>query len=380
MNNLRIGLVVPAHNPLPSPPDKIWAPGMVVFNLAKKLSTLGHRVFLFAADDSKSESLKINFIKTGINSLYHDFPHLRDEDFPKFSELFAIYDLAIVSKAIEFANNNQLDILHFHDLRRPLFLLSLIKKPTLFTYHNNLSPLYHFWLKSAAKRFGDKIYLTALSEKHSLQFKKYFRNVQVIHNGIEIDKFKYHHRTGKNFLFVGRMIKDKGVKNAIEIALKTGIKLDLIGHAGDTEEDKKYFQEILKRIKKTRNIRYLGYVTHEEMSGKYADAKALLFPLEWDEPFGLSMVEAMASGVPVIAYDTGSVGELVINNKTGFVIPKGNQLEMIKAINLLQKMPKENYLKMKKNCRRHVEENYSLDKMVIEYEKVYYKIIRKMKD
>ncbi|MGB2762611.1 MAG: glycosyltransferase, partial [Minisyncoccales bacterium] len=104
-------------------------------------------------------------------------------------------------------------------------------------------------------------------------------------------------------------------------------------------------------------------------------AKLLLLPIQWEEPFGLVMIEAMACGTPVIAFRRGSVPEIIKDGVTGFICKPNDLNLMIKTVKKIYQMPEAEYKKMRHNCRRHVEKNFSVEKMVDNYEKVYYKIL-----
>ena len=147
---------------------------------------------------------------------------------------------------------------------------------------------------------------------------------------------------------------------------KAGTSLDIYGPG-----EKNYLEKsVLPYI--NQNIAYHGMI--KKYSAKwykaYSEAKALLLPLQWEEPFGLVMIEAMACGTPVIAFDRGSAREVVKDGKTGFIVKNVN--EMVKAIKKIDQIDR-------KECRRHIERNFTVEKMVDKYEKLYYRILKKRK-
>ena len=165
----------------------------------------------------------------------------------------------------------------------------------------------------------------------------------------------------------------KGVRWAIKLALETNSKLILSGNV----EDEKFFEKDVEPFL-NKKIQWFGPITSEQSLNKkeivklMQKAKAFLMPINWYEPFGLVMAEAMSCGTPIIGFDQGSVAELVINGKTGFVIPSKDGLKgLAKALSSINTINPH-------DCRRHIEKNFTVEKMVKGYEEVYQKIINKV--
>ena len=146
--------------------------------------------------------------------------------------------------------------------------------------------------------------------------------------------------------------------------------------------DKKYFVEQVKPLIDGKQIKFIGEVNHKGKAELLKNAKALIAPIQWREPFGLFLIEPMACGTPVIAFNRGSVPEIIKHGKTGFIVTpfnkktKPNIEGFVKAIKKIYQMPETEYKKMRYNCRKHVEKNFSLEKMTSEYEKLYYKVLK----
>jgi len=160
------------------------------------------------------------------------------------------------------------------------------------------------------------------------------------------------------------MNKHKGVENAIAAAEKLGVKLLLAGRIDPTQQD--YFDDIIKP-RLNEKIQYVGELTENQLSDFYGPAKALLYPIEWEEPFGLVVTEAMACGTPVIAYRRGSMPELIEDGKTGFVIDSNIDL-------LVEAMEKVGQID-RTLVRKRAEEKFSKEIMVENYEKAYYELL-----
>ncbi len=177
-----------------------------------------------------------------------------------------------------------------------------------------------------------------------------------IYNGIDLKKFPFSKYAKDYFLFAGKIRISKNPRDAIVAAKRAGEKLILAGKISN----QKYFKEKIEPLL-DKNIIHLGEVSFSKMKKLYLGAKALLSPINWEEPFGLVMIESMACGTPVIAFNRGSVPEVVKDGKTGFIVK--NTSEMIKAMKKIDQIKRE-------DCREHVEENFSVEKMIQAYEKL----------
>ncbi|MCK5085412.1 glycosyltransferase family 4 protein, partial [Candidatus Parcubacteria bacterium] len=185
-----------------------------------------------------------------------------------------------------------------------------------------------------------------------------------VYNGLDIEKFKFQ-KKHKNYLaFLGRFSSEKGVDTAVKVAAKSGEKIKIAGNIWGNG----FYNEKVKPYLKKGEIENVGLLREDQLSDFLGGAKALLFPIRWEEPFGLVMIEAMACGVPVIAFNRGSAPEVIKHGKTGFIVE--NEEEMIEAIKNIDKIDRE-------DCRKHIEGNFTVGKMVDGYEDVYGKILKK---
>jgi glycosyltransferase involved in cell wall biosynthesis len=353
---LKIAQVAPIWYPVP--PPKYGGIERIVYYLTEGLVKLGHRVTLFASGDSKT-SAKLKFWRK--RHLVRDKISWQD------------YFLELEHLAFAFSQANNFDILHCHLGPKSFFFLNFVKIPILYTFHNPIRVKPKTPLFEIAKRYKRKInavFLTEASRKFcNFKFKRNF----IIYNGIDINLFRFNKNPKDYFLWVGRVEPYKGIENAIYAARKTKIKLLLVGKLDP--ERKEYFR---KKIKPNlgQKIRYLGEVSQKKLVKLYQNAICTLYPIEWEEPFGLIMVESMACGTPVIVFDRGSAKEVVKDKKTGFVIPflneegEKNFEGLIKAIKKIKEIKRE-------DCRKWVKNKFSIEKMVKNYEKVYHEILKK---
>jgi glycosyltransferase involved in cell wall biosynthesis len=328
------------------PPEKYGGIERIISYLTEGLVEKGHQVTLFASADSKTKAKLVSVAKKGLISQgvpWHDWW------WNNFNFAFA------------FERAKEFDIIHSHWNILGANFQKLVKTPVLHTFHNIPKASDHRWkIFDYYKNDINAVFVSESERKNSpVQFKKSW----VIYNAVDLSQFKFNPRAGDHFIWIARVSKVKGIENAILAAEKTGIELLLAGQIQPMMKD--YFEEKIKP-RLTKKIRYLGELSQKELSDFYGSAKACLYPIEWEEPFGLVMAESQACGTPVIAFDRGSAREVVKDGKTGFVVK--NVSEMVKAIKKIDKISR-------KECRKWVEKKFTIERMVNDYEKVYYKIL-----
>jgi len=345
---LKIAQIAPLWFPIP--PEKYGGTEWIVYNLCEGLKKLGHQVTLFASGDSK---VPCKLIPAHPRSLIKQGISWQDKT----------YNILNLSEAFKRASN--FDIIHTHIDLWELYFPQLVKTPTLHTIHN---PLYSGNKKNSRlfifKHFKNNNYV-AISKAQKKLSRVKLNFVDVIYNGIRIKEFKFNPKPKEHFIWCARIDKYKGIENAIQIAKKARIKLVLAGRLDPGQEN--YFK---KKIKPHlgKQIKYIGEYSREQKSDFFGSAKALIYPILWHEPFGLNMAEAQACGTPVIAFKMGSVPEVVKDKKTGFVVK--NIKEAVKAVKKIDQIKRQ-------DCRKWVEEKFTQEVMVKNYEKLYYKLIKK---
>jgi mannose-6-phosphate isomerase-like protein (cupin superfamily) len=184
-----------------------------------------------------------------------------------------------------------------------------------------------------------------------------------IHHGIDLHQFTFRPNPGTYLLFFGRIHPDKGTAQCIEVARRTGKKLIIAGII----QDQTYFNTQVKPHVDGSHIVYLGSVGPKQRDQLLGEAYALLHPIGFDEPFGLSVVESMACGTPVVAFSRGSMPEIIVHQKTGFLTNHVD--EMVRAVDLVGDLDRG-------ACRQWVEERFTVDRMVTDYMRVYENLIR----
>lgn len=358
---LRIAQVAPLWYPVP--PKGYGGTELVVSRLTEELVKRGHHVTLFASGDSRTKARLISTVQKNLFDLR--VPWLHDS-----------YNINNLIEA--FSREKEFDIIHTHiDVYDPLIRGYHAHKPSLATLHNPFWPTPNdpkknkWWATYEGRvllynRFPGLPYV-AISDNYRKECPANINFAKTIYHGVEIKNFEFNANGGDHFVWLGRISKAKGVHIAVRMAHDMGLKLLIAGKIVNPEA-KDFFR---KRIQPYlgEKIRFVGELKSDEEKSKFfGNAKAFLYPLQWEEPFGITMIESMACGTPVIAYNRGSVPELVKDGETGFVVDTPAAFK--KAVHKIDNISR-------KNCRTNVEERFTTDEMVSQYENLYYSLIQK---
>jgi len=353
---LRIAQVSPLWYTVP--PKKYGGVEKIVAYLADGLTKKGHEVTLFAPPGSKTEA----------KNLVSIFRKPLREAGVSWDNKY--WDLMNLSEAVRRAGQGAFDIVHNHIDAAEVFFSGLNKIPVISTIHNGIyfnkqaneyyKTRYEI-LKAGRNNLSVVFISKALKNLVGFNFKK----SRVIYNGIDTKKFAFNEKPDDYFLWVGRIEKKKGIENAIEAVSRVGGRLIIAGRID--EISKQYFTATIKP-KLSKKIRYISELNENELADFYGNARAFLYPIEWEEPFGLVVAEAMACGTPVIAYRRGSMEELIKNGKSGFVIDSDIK-KLTEAMGKIDQIDRG-------TVRKHTEDNFSEKRMVDEYEKFYYELSR----
>ncbi len=225
--------------------------------------------------------------------------------------MFEYYANAVMTDALRMAG--EFDIIHSHLSPAWLPLASLSPTPLLWTMHT----LMHRDDEWALRRYPEVPVVGISQDQMHGPTVRLGREFSVVHNGCDFDAFDPSYEPGEYLAFIGRMSPAKNPLDAIHIARAASMPLVLAGNPQNADEER-YFTEKVKPLIDGKEIRWIGPVNHPQKNELLRRAAALLFPIQWDEPFGLVMIEAMACGCPVVAHRRGSVEEVVDNGITGF--------------------------------------------------------------
>ncbi|NLI80301.1 MAG: glycosyltransferase [Deltaproteobacteria bacterium] len=264
-----------------------------------------------------------------------------------------VWECLHISELFECAD--QFDLIHNHFDFLPLTYMGMTATPVLTTIHGFSSPK----ILPVYKKYNGRAYYVAISnaDRHSeLDY------IATIHHGIDLDAFPFKPEQGEYLLFFSRIHPDKGAREAIEIARKAGKRLLMAGIIQDGD----YFEAEVKPHLEGDRVEYVGSVGPERRKDLLGGAFALIHPVNFEEPFGLSVVEAMACGTPVVAFSRGSMPELVVEGVTGFLVTTID--EAVKALGRIPSIPRI-------ACRRWVEKKFRVERMVEDYIRVYERIL-----
>ncbi|MCX8118127.1 MAG: glycosyltransferase [Desulfobacterota bacterium] len=314
----------------------------VVFLLTEGLVRRGVDVTLFATKDSIT-SAKLEAL---CPRPYEEDPNLD----PKVWEGLHIAHL--------FEKAEQFDLIHNHDDFLPLNWSGLVGTPVLTTIHGFSSPK----ILPAYRRYNGKVYYVSISEADREEGLEY---LATIHHGIPVEQYRFNPEPGGYLLFFGRIHPEKGTHEAIELARRAGMRLIIAGII----QDRSYFEREV-RPHLDSMIQYIGPVGGERKSEILGGAYALLHLIRFREPFGLSLIEAMACGTPVIARGLGAIPEIVQPGRNGWIVDGPE--EAVEALEKVRKIDRS-------ECRRSVEERFTQDRMVEDYLRVYRQILDRHK-
>jgi len=334
---LRIAMLAPIA--WRTPPRHYGPWERVVSLLTEGLVARGMAVTLFATADSVTSGKLHAVCEKG----YEESAQVE----PKVWECLHISE--VYERAGEF------DLIHNHFDFLPLTYSGLVDTPTVTTIHGFSSPR----ILPVFEKYNGKAFYVAISEADRSPNLDY---IATVHHGIDLKEFTFQAKARDHLLFFSRIHPDKGAREAIEIAAVAGRKLILAG----VIQDKRYYElEVEPHIDGDRVI-YMGSVGPQERDRLLGGAAALLHPISFDEPFGLSVIEAMACGTPVIAFNRGSMPELIRHGESGYLVSGVDD-----AVDCVSKLSEID----RSVCRRLVEQRFSSARMVEQYIEVYRRIL-----
>ncbi len=334
----RIAILSPAA--WRTPPRQYGAWETVAGNICEGLVARGWKdVTLFATKDSITKA-KLHAV---IDKGYEEDPGADRK----------VVEILHISEVMEMAD--QFDLIHNSFDFIPLAFSRLIKTPMITTIHGFSSPK----ILAVYRKYKDTYYVSISDSDRDSELPY----LGTVYNGINLDELTVGDKRGDKLVFLGRIHPDKGTHLACETAKKAGMKLLIAGIVQDQE----YFDTLVKPHIDGEQIKFIGAVGPVERDALFKEAYAVLHLNELDERFGLVMAEANGAGVPVIAYDRGSCKEVIADGKSGFIV--NNVDEAVAAVKRIETIDPQ-------ACRKHVEDNFSIDCMVAGYEKAYEQIFK----
>jgi len=337
---MRIAQVAPLYESVP--PLQYGGTERVVSHLTEELVRLGHEVTLFASGDSVTSA---RLVPACERSLWND-PECRD---------YLAHHTRLIGMVFE--DVSRFDIIHFHADYLHYPLLRHLKCRTVTTIHGRIFPrdvggLYEQFPETPLISISD-------DQRRPLPNANWQATV---YHGIPRDVFRFNERAGDYLAFVGRVSPEKRVDRAIEIAGRAGMKLKVAARIDPKDEDY-YRTQIEPLFQKYKSfVEFVGQIGDDEKQEFIGNATAMLFPIDWPEPFGLVMIEAMACGTPVIAWRNGSVPEVIDEGRTGFVVDSiEGAAAAVKRVGEIDRA----------TCRHIFEERFDVTRMAHDYLDAY---------
>lgn len=325
------------------PPKLYGGTERVVSYLTEELVRRGHDVTLFASGDSKTSA-----------RLHPGYPEaLRLAGLAQVAMGGMGMHFPVMSMVFEHAE--QFDIIHAHLDYWSFPFARMVTTPTISTMHGRLDleqlhPIYHHYEDLPLVSISD-------SQRKPLQSMNW---VSTIYHGLPPQLLPYNPKGGKYLAFLGRIAPEKRPDLAIEVARKAGIPLKIAAKVD--EVDREYFQKVIEPKLAGPGVEYIGEINDQQKGEFLGNALALLFTIDWPEPFGLVMIEALSCGTPVIARPCGSVPEVIRDGVTGFIASELD--EMVAAVKKVESISRE-------TCRHEFERRFTVQVMADNYERIY---------
>jgi glycosyltransferase involved in cell wall biosynthesis len=337
---MRIAQIAPLVESVP--PDRYGGTERVVASLVDELTRRGHEVTLFASGDSTSDAELVSVTETSLRS----DPNATDRLAPHVGELGMAF-----KRAAEF------DIMHCHVDYVAFPAARLSPTPAVHTLHGRLDLPD---LVAVFREFDD-VPLVSISDAQREPLADFALNwAGTVYHGVRTEDYPFSAEPGRYLAFCGRMAPEKRPDLAIEVAQRAGVPLKILAKVDET--DREYFSREIEPRLNQPGVEFLGEGDEARRNELLSNALALLFPIDWPEPFGLVMIEAMVTGTPVITRPRGAAPEVVADGRTGFIVESVDDL--VAAVKRADTLDRH-------ECRRHVEERFSVRRMVDDYEAIY---------
>lgn len=378
---MKIALFIsPAHS-VPPENNSILAPWWLVRDIADGLVERGHEVTLFGARGSQT---KARLVDLGIDPFDAKQHEMSAGDYHSYARF---HEQRLASLLYQRATQGEFDLIGNHLVAKTLPFTRFTSVPTVYTLHDPLDPV-----KIAMySLYKDVLSIHYVSISNAQRMAGDLPFAGTIYHGLNLAEYPYSAPESGYLLAVGRIRPEKGFTDAIAAAKILSLQLVISGEYFTQFPDLfHYWQTEIQPHVDGRQMIHKGPMDRASVIQLYAGAQALLFPIKWEEPFGLVMIEAMACGTPVIAYNRGSVSEIVQDGVTGFIVEDeigdlsnlghlGNLkiktrgvAGLVEAIRRIGEIDRA-------ACRWHVEKNFTVEKMVEGYEAVYRKVLNKDK-
>lgn len=323
------------------PPVRYGGTELVLAGLTDQLVAHGHEVTLLASGGSST--------RAELRTVYPTPPCERLGD--------GTVELPHVLAG--YRDRHRFDVIHDHTVTGAAVGALLDGPPIVHTVHGAWTPD----LCRLYEAIADRVALVAISHDHAAHAPTGLPLAGVVHNGIDASRYPFAARSGGHLAWVGRAGADKGADIAVMVAARVGLPLRMAMKVNEPDEYR-WWDEVMIPLLEDTDTTVVHNATHAQKVAILQGAVALLFPIRWDEPFGLTMVEAGACGTPVAAFARGAVPEVIANGRTGWTVPPDDLDAMCAAVSDAAAIDRA-------ACRAHVERLFATDRMARGYERIY---------
>jgi glycosyltransferase involved in cell wall biosynthesis len=330
------------------PPPAYGGTEAVVSVLCEELVKRGHDVTLWASGDSKTSAELFSIYSRSLRTA---------------TDIADPQSYALMHAALSLKDADSYDVIHNHIGETVMAMAHLVRTPMLTTMHCLITPDTKFiW-----DHYDGWYNTISYSEKLNMPPVANNGYAGVVHNGIDVATFPYSEKKDDYLLFLSRISIDKAPHLTVEVAKRLGRRLIIAGKVDPNPVDQEYFNTMVRPLVDGKQIQFVGEADARMKRELYEKAYCLVLPLNWEEPFGLVMAEAMACGTPVVAFRRGAAGEIIVDGETGYLVD--NLDEMVDAVRKVDRIDP-------RRCRRHMEANFGPEHMAEGYLRVYQQIQR----
>lgn len=332
---------------IPVPPPSHGGTEWMVYQLTEGLALRGHQVELFAAGDS-SVSVPLHAIVDRATLTDPGMTTYLDKEY-ETRNTWSLYQQA-----------SRFDLVHAHWPTLAPYFTTFVDRPTCISYHYIEKALHEFYRANFPR-----LHPICISKAQAAMLGE--PDLPVVYNGLELTAIPFCDTPEDYFIIVGRIVPNKGIADAIRVARKAGVRLVIVGAVSSyLPWSETYFHELVQPYIDHDAVRWFEEVPNREVLRMVSRARGFIFPLQWEEPFGLAVAEALATGTPVITYRKGAMPEVVEPGVSGFIVD--TEAEMVDAIGHIDEIDR-------RACRRRVEEHFPIERMLDGYERIYRAIL-----
>lgn len=351
---MKIAQIAPIVERLP--PKKYGGTERVIYHLTEELVKRGHEVTLFASGDTQTSAKLVSVVPKALREM------------PDEKDIYGFNVHALLNMGLAYMRHEEFDVIHDHNAHMglPTANVTTSQTPVVMTWHGPYDERMTRYFRQL-----NRPYLVSISNSQARLAPGNLNFIGTVYNGLPMGHYPFAGAPGEYLLYVGRIDPEKGVHIAMDVALALGKKL-IIAAKADVQVPSigEYVRrEIEPRLKAhPERLVWVGEVDEEERNKLMVGALCFLHPVQWPEPFGLTLIESMACGTPVVAFGLGSIPEVIKDGHSGYVV--STTQEMIEAVRKIERGEID-----RGDCRQWALSNFSAGRMADGYEEAYRKVI-----